>query len=360
MTTTIQSVIKSFSKVTSNFSKKLTINLGLILTTMGRKNTASMTRYNNMSYSEAYVRLGDSDELAQQCIDFIHSLIHNLATEENRGYLLIDFTMLQKAYAHKIENITYDYDGTINDTTKGLSTGVICWSNGKIIIPFNFSYWLRKKDAGDAYKKKTELAQELIKQTHLDGISFSEVILDGAFASKGMIDFLEKEGINYTMRIPKNRIIENETATTNLSKHPDLILYRNERSKTAFGSYKGHNAYFTVQKRKAKSGKISKVFIISSVNRTSKEHIKRYDERWPEEKVFRTSKQNLGLKDCQSIFFQKQRLHFYLVMTSHTILSLARIYQNAKSVEEVLNPIRFKKMTYRELESLLPEQTIMH
>jgi hypothetical protein len=162
MTTVIQSVINNFALVTSQFSKKLSFNINLFLATRGRKNTASMAYLNNVSYEQAYIRRKDADSYIEECKKFLFSLIKTYSTKENPGFLILDFTLLNKPFAYKVDDLSYDYDGISRRISKGLSTGFVVWSNGSITLPLDFTFWHRKKDAGDSYKKKTELVQELI------------------------------------------------------------------------------------------------------------------------------------------------------------------------------------------------------
>jgi hypothetical protein len=65
-----------------------------------------------------------------------------------------------------------------------------------------------------------------------------------------MIEWLLNKKINFSMRIPSNRIVSSEKAVEQLSKHPELKLKGNAKYKTIYASYKGNFCYFTVQKRK--------------------------------------------------------------------------------------------------------------
>jgi hypothetical protein len=46
-------------------------------------------------------------------------------------------------------------------------------------------------------------------------------------------------------------------------------------------------------------------------NLTPKQHILAYEHHWPIEKFFRTAKQHLGVRDCQSTSIKKQRAHIF-------------------------------------------------
>jgi hypothetical protein len=295
MTTAVQSVIKNISQVTSKISKKVSMYVALIILTPERKNYASMAQSNKIAYEKVYIRNKAVGDYIDESSRFLLSLVKSRATDENQGYLIVDFTLLQKPYAEHIPSVTYDYDGTTKRTQKGMSVGFIFWSDGIITIPLNFQFWLRKKDAGELYRKKTDIVKELIIWTKENKVPFSEIKLDGAFASEDMLLFLTMENIGFTIRIPSNRIVTTKNCTAQLSQLPDLKLIRNQKYKTVFGVYKKIGCYFTAHKRKGKKGTHEVVFIVSSFDRIPEEQVKSYDKRWPAEKYFRTDKQHLGL-----------------------------------------------------------------
>ena len=360
MIASVQSVIKKISKVTlKKASKKLALYVSMLIVSKDRKNYASMARENNLAYKQIYISNKDVGSYAEECVQFLHEIIKSNSTEEDPGYIMIDFTILEKHFSKHIPGVTYDYDGSKKRVEKGFSTGFIIWSNGKIVIPFDYALWLRKKDTGDLYKKKTELVIELILAAKKHGIPFKEVRLDGAFASVEMLNFIKKEEMLITARIPSNRVIEANGEKNQLSKHSLLQMKGNEKYKTIQGIYKGHDLYFTAHKRNATSDKKEVVFIVSNVIRTPKAHVQAYSNRWPAEKYFRSGKQHIGLAHCQSINADKQRFHVFSVMVAYAILQCIKYDKKKQSVEEVIHDIRRRKNMLFISEYIDLEQTIM-
>lgn len=360
MTTSIQSVLKNYSQVILKVPKKISLHIALIIMSRERKNYAAIARSNNVSYRTAYIKKEGINECLEESIKFLHSAIKNRATQANPGYLIIDFTVLYKQFSEQIPSVTYDYDGVEKRVKKGFSVGFMLWSDGVVTIPFDFSLWLRKKDAGELYTKKTDIVKMLIKLAQQYEIPFNEVRLDGAFATEDMLKFLIIECIHFTMRVPINRVVTSEDGEYQLTHHPKLAMRRNEKFKTIRAVYKGLLLYFTAHKRNGKRGTKEIVFIVSDLSRNPKEHVKAYDGRWPVEKSIRTKKQSLGLAHCQSTNPDKQRFHIFAVMVSYTVLQLMRIDEKKKSVEEVLHLIRRQKMTDLLLEYIDLEKTFMN
>ena len=345
MTTFPQSVSQNFKQVILQVSKKISIHVSLIILSTERKNYAAIARSTGVSYRTAYVKKENVDVYLEESIKFLHLTIKNRSTRANPGYLIIDFTLLRKQFSSYIPGVTYDYDGSEKRVNKGFSTGFMLWSDGIITIPFDYSLWLRKKDAGALYHKKTDIVKQLIMLAQQYQIPFNEVRLDGVFATEDMLKFLVDKGIRFTMRIATNRVITSKEGSFQLAHHPKFNMTRNRKYKTINALYKGLSLYFTAHKRTGKKGSKAIVFIVSDLQRTAKEHVKAYDQRWPGEKFFRTSKQSFGISHCQSTNSDKQKFHLFAVMVAYTVLQLIKIDQKKQSIEDILHLIRRQKIT---------------
>jgi hypothetical protein len=362
MTAMVQSVIKKITEVTlKNASKKLTLYISMLLSSKERKNYASMARENNFSYKQVYVDRKHAAQYAAECKQFLIDLVKDISKKsDDDGYIVIDFSLLEKLYSQKIPFVTYDYNGAKKQVSKGFSIGFVFWSNGKVTIPLDYYLWIRKKEMLEGYKTKIEIAQELLLSIKAQGIPVKEVLMDGAFASEGMIKFLKANGIHFTMRIPTNRVIQTKNEKNQLAKHSELRMKGNERYKTVQGSYKGEeHLFFTAHKRNGKNDTKEVVFIVSDAERKPKEHVQEYDDRWPAEKYFRSSKQHIGISQCQSTDSDKQEFHIFSVMVSYAILQCIKYDKKKQSVEEVIHDIRRRKIIHPLLDYIDLEQTFM-
>src|SRR5580692_11676988 len=120
MTTSIQNVIKKNSKVTIKVPRKISKHVALMITTNGRKNYASMAQINKLSYRKVYIKKDEVGDRIKTSMQFLIETIKSLSTQENIGFLIADFTLLQKPFAKHIPSITYDYSGTEKRVSKGL------------------------------------------------------------------------------------------------------------------------------------------------------------------------------------------------------------------------------------------------
>lgn len=341
MKTSFLSVLTNLKKTTSE--KCLPYMLGLMLT-HGEKNCASICREHKISYRLINSSLTDDKEYIEYCKKRQIQSINLVASQSKKKLLIIDFTLASKRFLTSDFLVTYDYDGCTKRPEKGYSMGIAAWSNGKVTIPIEVDYWLRKKDAGDKYRKKTLIAQNLIsklKQT----IPFSMVLLDGGFASIELLQFFKENKISYCIRMPRNRIISSKNFFGRIDNCPSLKHVRNEKFKKIRALYKGIFLFVVAQKRQGKKGQTETVFIVTDKCNYAKDCVKMYDKRWKIEKFNRTAKQKLGFAKCQSPNYKKQRVHIWIVFRAYTILELTRYAKKKKSIEDVLKILQWQKST---------------
>lgn len=331
-----------------------------IVLTKGSKNCSSMSQETHRSPKKLYKFYDDASSNSEIIKNNLVKKVAKHARNSKKKVLIIDLSSISKRFAKKIEPTTYDFDVIIKKTAQCISFVAAAWTNGKMTIPLDFLFWQNKKSvAPENYKKKRDLAVDLILR--LKGVvDFNYVALDGAFASLPMIDFFSVNNTDFIMRMPRNRVVITKNGVeAQLQKHPALKLLRNERYKTILACYKGHWCYFTAHKRKNKHCSAEVVFIVSSMNIPPKEQALAYGIRWEIEKIFRTTKQSLGIGDCQAIFTEKQRSHIFASFLAYASLIEEKVYKQKKSPEEVLARIRRQKTTLEASGLALLEETIM-
>lgn len=267
-------------------------------------------------------------KLAQQC------------EQQENGYLILDDTTIGKRFSTLIEGVVDCYDSSLQQVVRGLSEVVIAWTNGKVTIPLDFTWWIAEEMCPvGQYVNKYDLALQLIAQVAPNFI-LKGVMLDGLYATAYMITRLNEMKLNFDMRLAKNRVITVGGITARISKHPLLALTKNTHGRTVQARWQGILCYVTAEKRKDRNGAISIVYIVSNYCDSPRVHIMRYKMRWPIEKFFRTSKQYLGLKDCQALSSEKQAVHVYLIMCAYAYLQVKACQTQKECVEDVIKPLR--------------------
>jgi len=319
--------------------------LGLLLSA-DKKNCSSIIKSLGFKKNSVYKFFDDFEDKKIAAANHLISMVNLFATKENPGILIVDSTQIAKLYSKKSNLLCYDFNGSTKSVTKGFSCVVAAWTNGKILIPLSFDFWIRKDDIKDGriYKKKTEIAKKLILELK-DKISFRYTALDGDYGNEDFIRFLHDNKLFYSMRMPKNRKITIAGQEHILGQHPFFKLQRNERYKTASCIYKGISTQVTSHKRNGPNKTKQVVFVISNLKGlTPKQHIEAYELRWPIEKMFRTSKQHLGLQDCRSTSSEKQCAHILAVFLVFTELEMQKIFKKKKSPEAVLKILRVQNV----------------
>jgi len=332
-----------FKKKSNNFVTKSIKNyiLGLFIC-IGKKNCNTIASVMGVSYYSVYRSFWDFECRKKDLQDYFINLVHIHATEENPGVFMVDSTQIKKLYSRKSDLLCYDRNGSMKSVLKGISCVVAAWTNGKIVIPLAFDFWVREKDITDdrKYRKKTEISRELIFELK-DKIPFAYASLDGDYGNEEFLIFLYKYRLKFSIRMPSNRRIVIDGIDETLKKHPTLKLIRNERYKKAQGYYKGIPVIIIAHKRKGKNNTKQVVFIVSNIQGLSaKEHVEAYACRWPIEKMFRTAKQKFGLENCQCIPDEKHEAHISFVLLAFTEAELNKIANGQKSTEKSIRFIR--------------------
>jgi len=341
---TLQCEQKS-SKNSNNFLTQSTKNyiLGL-LTCTGKKNFTAIASTRNTSYYFINKCFDDFEAQRNKAQNFLVNLVKMYATNENPGVLVVDSTQIKKLYGKKSELLCYDYNGSMKAVLKGISCVVAAWTNGKVVIPLAFDFWIREKEIKNKnkYRKKTKISRELILELK-DKIPFAYIALDGDYGNEEFLIFLYAYRLKFSVRMPSNRRIVINGKEETLKKHPALRLTRNQRYKKVKGFYEGISVIIIAHKRKGKNKTKQIVFVVTNIQGLSaKEHIKAYACRWPIEKMFRTMKQGLGLEDCQCVSTKKQRGHILANFLAFTELETQKISKKKKSPEEILKNARIQ------------------
>ena len=264
-------------------------------------------------------------------------------SRENSGFFIVDDTAIPKIFSRVMTGVGLVYDSCLGRPNKGYSIVVLAWSNGKIVLPIAFQFWFPKDVVDEKdQRKKSKISQDLLIK-YGKKVLHNFVLLDGLYCSANMINFLNEMLFKFEMRIARNRIVTINGKTCRIDTHPELRLSRNARSKTVKGHWQGIELYFTADKRINKNNEYEIVFQASNMNIPSEEHVNNYKMRWGIEKMFRTSKQKLGLGDCQSRSIEKQRGHIYAVFYVFALTQILKNKNHLDCSEDVIKQLRSAK-----------------
>ena len=149
--------------------------------------------------------------------------------------------------------------------------------------------------------------------------------------------------VSLTCKFARNRVIQTvDGKKTQIQKHSRLKLKRNQRKKIICAHYKDQLLFFIAHKRRKKHGGNEVYFIVQNYWLEPDEVVKTYEKRWGIEKIFRTTKQSFGLKDCQCLEWKKQEAHFTACFVAYS--EIAKNYcKIAIPVEKTLGHLRLQK-----------------
>ena len=100
--------------------------------------------------------------------------------------------------------------------------------------------------------------------------------------------------------------------------------------------------YITAQKRIDKKGKETIVYQVSTYFAKPSQYVKTYKNRWLIEKMFRTTKQHLGLQECQSTKIETQLNHAAAVFLAYAHIVIEQKKRRLKTPEEALRALKRK------------------
>lgn len=317
-----------------------------ILFTVSRKNCSSMSQDIGISRNQLYNFLRSADENINAMRLYLLDEAKKLCEEDKDAVLVIDFTQLTKPYAFKIENLCYDHNGCTNRREKGLTLGVVALCGKNKTIPLDFDFWIQKKYAAGTYKKKNDIAKELVTEASKN-LNFKYASFDGAFATQDFLAHLNQLGIKFTMRIPSNRCIETTDGKRyQLKDAPGLKLTRNKREICIKASYKNMDFYFIGYKRHGKNNEWETVYLVSNMVLSAKEHVLSYNPRSKVEQFFRTANQSLGIGECQVLKGKKQVAHILATFIAYVFLEEQKIDKQKKCPEDIVRIFRARDFLF--------------
>lgn len=261
-------------------------------------------------------------------------------------YLIIDDTIIAKIHSKMIQGTSDNYDPSNGNTYRSLCSVTAMISDGYTAIPISQKIWTAKEFAADTYKKKSELSQELITiiRSYLDVKMF---LADGLYATQEMMQWLISTHLPFEMRFHSNRVIEYRGKKIAIRDLLELKLTGKRVRRTICALWKGMSLYLTAVKRITKKGIITIVYQVSNYKASARQHAQWYGYRWKVEMFFRTSKQHLGLGDCQSRKNKSQHNHIMNVFFVYALLHVERKKLKLKNQEVTIKYL--KRKSYEEL-----------
>ncbi len=329
-------------QVNRKVRRALSRYLGGLIKYSGKKNCTVIAQASDLSHDSVYEFFDHATDNKSILQAFLNNTISSLPLNTGVWYINIDETLIEKMFAKNIEGASKNWSGVYNKALNGLSIVAAVITNGKITIPITFKTWYSEKDYPDKHETRIELAKQLIieiTKTHTNII----FLMDGGFSSEGMLRFCATHKVRYCMRFHSNKKVVINGLEAQLRNHECIKVSSKRIGRVVNGFYKGIPVRLLAFKRTRKNDVVKIVYLVTSEELSPKKLIRLYKQRWGIEKFYRTSKQHIGLEDCQARSALKQEAHIFAVFVIYAFLQIQKINYKAKNPERILHKIRGPK-----------------
>jgi hypothetical protein len=258
-------------------------------------------------------------------------------------YLAIDDTLIKKPHSKYMVGACHHFDTKTSRCVMSYKLLCSAITNGKYLFPLDTSYLFAKevcicsKPKIDQVKAMVMQAKKIFPQKRI------VIVADGAFASKEMLEWSIQHAIPTELRMHSNR-----TVFYNGEKLPirDIGILKPmglHMRRTITAIWHGMTIYITAIRRISKSGEETIVYQAATYKERSKKHADAYLKRWAIEKLFRTTKQYLGLGECFSQKIDVQLNHVAAVFLAYSIVQLEQKRRHFKNPEQAIRSLKLRK-----------------
>lgn len=268
-------------------------------------------------------------------------LSQNIFQRQQELILAIDDTLIKKKYSKCMQGSGPFYDMKISRRVTGFKVQCAAVTDGKSIMPIDASYLFSSDTPHPNAPSKLELFRAMTLNA-ITKFSTKKIIVaaDGLFSTTHILRWCLKQNIATEMRMHSNRVIEYEGKEIKIKNLQNVQPKGRHKARTVTVKWHDMTLFLTGQKRRDQHGNETIVYLVSTFKAKPSKHVATYQKRWGIEKMFRTTKQHLGLKDCYSTNLSTQFNHLASVFLAY---AFAQIEQKKYKVENSETAIRWFK-----------------
>jgi hypothetical protein len=284
---------------------------------------------------------------AEQNFESIKKIAQNFFHKKSDLILIFDDTLIKKTHSRFMRGSGMFYDSKIGRRIIAYRLLCSAITDGNYIFPLQCLYLFSPEFKPEIMQSKNDI----VKQMYLYAKTIFPnkkliIAADGAFATKETLTWCIKNQIPTEMRMAKNRTVWYKSEKQALSKISDLQPKGRQKARTIKAFWHDLPLFITAQKRTDKHGEETIVYQVSTYETKPSKHVAIYKKRWPIEKMFRTTKQSLGLQDCFSTKMDVQLNHVSSVFLAYTLLELQRKMQKFKTPEDVIRSLKLRSVPF--------------
>jgi hypothetical protein len=219
-----------------------------------------------------------------------------------RGYLILDDTVISKPYASAMEGLAWVFSSTERRPVYGLSLVLLVWTDGHLRIPLSLRLWHKGGPS------KYELALELLSYARNRLRCHPEYVLfDAWYPSKALLKRIRDYGWYFVCRLKKNRRFNGQP----------LRVYRRHPYWAEPGRLSGGLKVLVVRYG-------AKYFATNRLTLPAADVRRLYRVRSQIEEVIRVCKDQLQLSGCQARSERAQVHHLTCCLIAFCVLERER------------------------------------
>jgi len=317
----------------------------LTILSIGKKSFENLGRFINKS-GDTVSRLLQPAEVS---LNMAQSIAQEMFQNKKKLFCIIDDTLIKKIYSQFMQGSGMFFDTKMGRRIKAfrLVLGVI--SDGKFSIPFGCGFLFSKELLNITKKEfpsKEDLAKAFVETSiKLFPKSKITVVADGLYATVNFLTWCKNKNIATEVRMHSNRVVwykGKKFKLKDLARVSGITPKGRQMSRTITVMWHEIELEITIVRRIDKHGDETIVFQAATYKALPREHVAHYQKRWPIEKIFRTTKQYLGLQECYSRSLDKQHNHIASVLLAYALTQLDMKKYKLKTPEEALRRSKTK------------------
>jgi SRSO17 transposase len=295
--------------------------------------------------------LNDCSAILSNVLKFQAMLILNLLKKSGEAiYFIIDDTSNKKRGKHILAAFKF-FDHTCKQYIWGQQLVCSIIEYRSIVIPYAIEVYIPKQTAqanGYEFKKKTDIASEVLKKFEADEKQAVFVVADTYYASPAIMNICRSRKYSFVSMLKTNRILRISDKQMNVFSYTKRFFSKKKRNRIInIGSnkYKVHS-----QKVSLKTGGAVKIVCTRSLSHCTVKTIfttntalpiesilAAYNKRWSIEVFFKMSKQYLGLKTYQNRNLKAVQSAVRLSLMSYNLLTHAFIEKERAQGKRLTN-----------------------
>jgi hypothetical protein len=230
-------------------------------------------------------------------------LVHN-----KDACIIVDDSVMDKSYSHKIDGVHRQYSGNAHGIIKGIGVVNMLYYN-----PAIDRYWLidfRIYDQSKDGKTKLDHVNEMLSLANQRGIVYATVLMDTWYATSQLMVRLQNEGKIFYCPIKTNRKVDDSKGSNPYKAVEQLVWTQQELQCGKTVKIWKTSKYMKVKLFRVSVSSQTEYIITNDLSQASAdEALKQSSMRWKIEQLHREEKQLTGIEKCQCRTNRSQRNH---------------------------------------------------